>query len=196
MEDTTEFNVPNFDDNSIIKGEEEPKKKFNPIDNLRKRKETKEIMDTRPRLPRTNRTINCIFCEEEKILNPDQYQSYYDYWGDEDKIIKNFSCKPCEMKMKENPIKFWYAHSDSSKKLLRNLKTAFDLFNLSEGNIQDITSLQNMCDHFLAVESFCSRNNFEFIIEDRKARGMKISNVPLVGTVIYKPYDNKYKIQV
>lgn len=196
MENTTDIKIPEgftpppVEDTTV-------KPKFNPINNLKGGKKLKEneIMDERPRLPRTNRTVKCIFCDEEKILNPDQYQSYYDYWGDEDKIVKNFSCKPCEMKQKENPIKFWYLNSNESKRLVRNIKTAFDLYRASEKRKEDILVLQRMCDHFLAVESFCDRRVFEFVAENQLPEAIKIKNIPLVGDIILKPYDEKRKIQ-
>lgn len=175
MENIQDIIIPGFP----IQVEEEVKEK----------KKVKKILDVRERLPRTNREIKCIFCEQEKILNPDQYQAYYDYWGSEEKVEKEFFCKPCDVLMKENPIKFWFLKDSRILKLMKNLRTAFDLYRISSRGPNDAVTLQTMSVGFLK-ECNISDNNFEFIIQNQLPVAMKIKNIPFVGDLQLNVYAN------
>lgn len=155
---------------------------------VEKPKKLKQIPDTRPRLAKTNRTVKCNFCEDDRILNPEQYQAYYDFYGDEDKIAREFICKPCEVKQKDNPFLFWAEHSPLVKKLSKNIKVAFELFQKSEKYNQDVLVLQNMINGFL-TESKISTDKYEIVIERQSPVGLIIKNFPFVGTITLKPYE-------
>ena len=135
-------------------------KKKNPIDNLKNSKAKKL-------LSKVNRPMNCIFCETERILNPQQYQAYYDYWGDEDKIKRNFVCKPCEVKQNDNPFLFWLTNHEMVKRLTTNF--------LQQNKIDSA--------------------NMEFILENQLPVAIKIKNMPFVGTFEFRPYtEEKIKL--
>ena len=68
----------------------------------RSKKEPTKILIEKESLSRTNRTLICKYCESDRILNPDQYQSLFDLHGSEEKVNEEFQCKPCEMNMKNN----------------------------------------------------------------------------------------------
>jgi hypothetical protein len=179
-----------------------PKK--NRLDNLKRgrpKNENGQIDENRPRLTRINRTVKCIHCEEEKILNPDQYQSYFDFWGTEDKITRNFFCKSCDVAMQENPFAFWYPKSELTKKLLRNLKTAFESFRVSARSNEDEIAMTEMIVHFLkeakihVTPNLLSHSHLEFIIKDNVVVGLKIKNIPFVGSLTLLPYESE-KIKI
>lgn len=181
-----------------------PPPKKNRLDNLKKGKpknENGQIDENRPRLPRINRTVKCIHCSEDKILNPDQYQSYFDFWGDEDKITRNFFCKPCDVTMKENPFAFWYPKSELTKRLMRNLKTAFGIFRTSGRTSEDELAMTEMIVHYLkeakidASPNLLSHSHLEFLIRDKLVIGLKIKNIPFVGTLTLLPYESE-KIEI
>lgn len=172
-----------------------PKRKFNPIENLRKNKKPIDLTETRERLLRVNRTVKCIHCEEDRILNPDQYQSYFDYWGDEDKILRNFVCKPCEVFMNNDPFKFWVLYGEQYKKLCKHLKAAFEGFRHSSKTpdaelLMTKTIVEVLTDAKLSVNpNLLQNNHLEFIITSGNVLGLKIKNIPFVGTVTITPYD-------
>jgi hypothetical protein len=172
MEDTNNINLPDLPKKSGKK----TKTKDKPIEN--------QI------LPRTNRDLVCIYCENEKILNPDQYQALYDLHGSEEKIKDEFFCKPCEMQMKNNPFKFWTIYGNQFKTLLKNLKTTFEIYKTSSHSLEDATALQNMTLSFLK-ECNIKEPNFEFIIVDKNPIGMTIKSVPFVGDVVLNVYESK-----
>lgn len=142
------------------------------------------------KLPRTNREITCIYCENIKILNPDQYQDLFDLHKDEEKIKQEFYCKPCEMQMRNNPFKFWTIYGEQYKTLFKNLKTSFELYKNSSHSLEDAASLQKMSINFMK-ECNIKEPNFEFIIEDRNPVGMIIKSVPFVGDVVLNIYESK-----
>jgi hypothetical protein len=156
----------------------------------RPKKENKKVLVEKETLPRTNRTVVCKYCESDRILNPDQYQSLFDLHGSEEKVAEEFCCKPCEMIMKNNPFYFWVNYGDSLHILSKNLKTAFDIYKTSSRSSADAVALQNMTVSFMK-EVKISDSNFEFIIVDRIPVGMKIKNFPFVGEIILNVYENK-----
>ncbi len=160
---------------------EKPKKVKEP-------KELKQIPDNRPRLPKSNRTVVCNFCEADKILNPEQYQAYFDFYGDEEKINREFICKTCEVKAKENPFRFWTEHSPLVRKLCKNIKVAFEIFQRSERFNEDVLALQNMVNGFLA-EAYIAADKYEFISEKQLPVALRIKNIPFVDTIILQPYE-------
>jgi hypothetical protein len=198
--ETNAFNVPNFefstaapeippiqqeyDPEQII---EEHRPKHNPADNLKKYREKKK-------LSKVNRELDCPFCGEKRILNPNQYQSYYDYWGDEDKIKRNFICKPCEVKQNENPFLFWLQHHESTRKANRALKAVFELYKSSRRTQEDILALQNMTVNVMS-EYKIDPTNIEFITENNLPTAIRIKHMPFVGTFEFKPY-NEVKINI
>ena len=162
-------------------------KKKNPIDNLKNSKAKKL-------LSKVNRPMNCIFCETERILNPQQYQAYYDYWGDEDKIKRNFVCKPCEVKQNDNPFLFWLTNHEMVKRLNRGLKATFEVYKSSGRSTEDVLALQNMTTNFLQQNKIDSAN-MEFILENQLPVAIKIKNMPFVGTFEFRPYtEEKIKL--
>lgn len=170
MEDTNKINLPDLSKKSKAKKQ--------------KNTEQKET------LPRTNREINCIYCENQKILNPDQYQALFDLHGSEQKVNEEFFCKPCEMQMRNNPFKFWTIYGEQFKTLIKNLKTTFEIYKSSSHSLEDATALQNMATSFLK-ECKIKEPNFEFIITDRNPVGMTIKSVPFVGDVVLNVYESK-----
>ena len=160
---------------------------------VRKINITKEIIDERPRLPRTNRTIKCAYCGTEKILNPDQYQALYDYWGSEDKISREFMCKDCEMDAKHNPFKFWAKYGEAFQTLSRKIRAAFEVFNSSLKNNEDIIALQNMINSFLN-ENYIDIKNVEYGTEPAPnnkftVKTLKLKTIPFIGTLTIQPYE-------
>ena len=170
------------------------------METVKKRKtkqQTKQILEERPRLPRTNRTIPCAFCTTDKILNPDQYQALLDYWGNEEKIAREFMCKDCEVAMKDNPFKFWARHGDLLHALTRKLRAAFEVFNATNRGTSDVISLQNMVNSFLG-EAFINNSLVEYITEPQPipqnpraffVKALKIRNMPFIGTTTLQPYE-------
>jgi len=176
LENTTEFVVPEM---------KQRKRK--------EKKEPKQILEERPRLTRTNRTIPCAFCATEKILNPDQYQARFDYWGDEEKLAREFMCKDCEVSMKENQFKFWAKHGELFQTLTRKIKAAFEVFNASNRGNPETVTLQNMVNSFLG-EAFIDPRTVEYGTEPA-ARGflvktLKLRNLPFIGTLTLQPYES------
>lgn len=160
----------------------------------KKAKEIKTIEEVRERLPRVNREIQCIHCRDLKTLNPDQYQSYFDYWGSIEKVEREFYCKTCDVAMKENPFKFWTFHGDNFKRLGKYLKSCFENYRKSNRNQEDLVSLQNMSLHFLH-EADVREPNYEFVIVDSLPHAMKIKNIPFVGNIQLNVYDDARPIQ-
>lgn len=156
----------------------------------RSKKEPTKILVEKESLPRTNRTLVCKFCESDRILNPDQYQSLFDLHGSEEKVNEEFQCKPCEMSMKNNPFFFWAMYGEHLHILSKNLKTAFDIYKTSSKSSTDAVAMQNMSTSFLK-ECKILDPNFEFIIIDKLPVGMKIKNFPFVGNIILNVYENK-----
>lgn len=156
----------------------------------RPKKENKKVLVEKETLPRTNRTVVCKFCESDRILNPDQYQSLFDLHGSEERVAAEFCCKPCEMNMKNNPFYFWVTYGEPLHILSKNLKTAFDIYKSSAKTPVDAVALQNMSVSFLK-EAKISESNFEFVIINRLPVGMKIKNFPFVGEVILNVYENR-----
>lgn len=179
MEDTSKFNTPEF---SNVVVEEKPKR-----DNLKEYREKKK-------LSKINRSIPCVFCETERILNPTQYQAYFDYWGDEDKIKRNFICQPCETKQNDNPFAFWINHHEKTRKLLKGLKAIFEVYKASTRSNGEVKTLQDTTISLLK-ENRISDGNMEFIIENQLPVGVRIRNMPFVGTIEMKPY-NEIKINI
>lgn len=146
------------------------------------------------KLSRVNRTIPCSTCDTPKILNPNQYQSRYDYWGSEEKLKKHFICKECDMEMKTNPIKFWYKRGEILQELCKHVKIAFDLFNNSQKAQNDLTAMQNMV-LFHTNQMFLETTNVEFVarMNDNlpEFHALKLHKIPNVGTITLKVYENK-----
>lgn len=165
----------------------EEEKKKNPLDNLKNSKAKKL-------LSKVNRDVKCIFCEESRILNPQQYQAYYDYWGDEDKITRNFICKPCEVKQNDNPFLFWLYNHDMVKRINRGLKATFEVYKSSGRSNDDVVALQNMATNLLQQNKISS-DNMEFILENHLPVAIKIKNMPFIGTFEFRPY-NEEKIKI
>lgn len=146
------------------------------------------------KLAKVNRPINCIFCESERILNPKQYQSYFDYWGDEEKIKRNFVCKPCEMLQNENPFSFWLKNHDSVKKVVRALKAVFEVYKGSSKAQEDVVTLQNMTNNVLK-DVHVDITKIEFLLENRLPVAVRVKNMPFVGDFEIRPYD-EIKIKI
>lgn len=186
MENTSEFIVP------IIANKKAKK--------VAVKKPTKEIIEERARLPRTNRTIPCVFCHQEKTLNPDQYQARYDYWGDEDKLQREFQCKECEMLAKANPVRFGLEHGELLLNLTRKIRAAFEVFNASSRGNDDVIALQNMVNSFLSEVHIDTRSAVygtePFGQNQITAKTLKINNIPFVGTITLQPYEHtEYRVK-
>lgn len=178
MENTTEFVLP------VLGKPEKPKKQ--------PKKQPKQILEERARLPRTNRTIKCAFCASEKILNPDQYQALFDYWGNEEKIEREFMCKECEVSQKENPILFWAQHGELFINLTKKIRAAFEIYNASIRTNEHIIVLQNMVNSFLiecTIDTRLAEYGTEPAANGFTVKTLKLNNMPFIGTVTLHPYD-------
>lgn len=177
MENITDFVLPVLD-----KPEKQKKQK----------KQPKQILEERPRLPRTNRTIKCAFCSSEKILNPDQYQGLFDYWGNEEKIEREFMCKDCDVAQKENPILFGAKHGELFINLTKKIRAAFEVFNSSTRTNEHIVALQNMVNSFLSEVKIDTRSA-EYGTEPAPngfiVKTLKLNNMPFIGTITLHPYE-------
>lgn len=193
MENITELELPDF-----TKIAESKKTANKPT---KATKATKTIVAERDRLPRTNRTVVCAYCGADKILNPDQYQAYYDYWGTEEKINREFMCKDCEVDMKANPIRFWYKHGEILQTLSRHIKVSFDIFNKSSKGNQEFNSMRSMV-LFYTKEAMVDDANVEFVARQMQNNlpefhTLKLHKIPHVGTITLKPYENtKNRIEI
>jgi hypothetical protein len=156
----------------------------------RLKKQPQKILVEKQSLSRINRPLNCRYCESEKILNPDQYQNLFDLHGSEEKLKEEFFCKPCEMNMRGNPFLFWSIYGEHFHILSKNLKTVFEIYKTSSKSPSDAIALQTMSFSFLK-ECKISDNNYEFIIIDKLPIGMKIKNIPYVGTIVLNIYENR-----
>jgi hypothetical protein len=156
----------------------------------RSKKQPKKIMVEKESLPRLNRTVFCKFCQNDRILNPDQYQNLFDLHGSEEKVNEEFFCKPCDMNMKHNPFLFWAMHGEPLHVLSKNIKNVFDIYKTSSRTPADALALQNMSVAFLK-ECRISDPNYEFIIMDQVPVGLKIKNFPFVGNIVLNVYENK-----
>jgi hypothetical protein len=160
------------------------------------KKNTKPILtEERERLPRSNRTIVCPYCGNDKTLNPDQYQAYYDFLGSEEKIEREFICKDCEMESKRNPIKFWYKHGELLQDMARHTKIAFDLFNKSSKGNEEFNSMRSMV-LFHTKEAQFDDSDVEFVARQLnngfpEFHTLKLHKIPHVGTISIKPYEDK-----
>lgn len=144
------------------------------------------LTEVKERLPKTNRNVECAYCNTVKILNPVQYQLLFDIHGSDDKITQEYMCKSCEMTMRGNPIKFWITHGELLHDLCRKLKGSFDTFKQNRNSVE----LQQT-----AVAMMHSANvyepNFQFIIEDGNPVGMAILRFPFVGQITLKVYEQR-----
>jgi hypothetical protein len=156
----------------------------------RSKKQPKKILVEKESLPRLNRTVLCKFCQNDRILNPDQFQNLFDLHGSEEKVNEEFFCKPCDMNMKHNPFLFWAMHGELLHVLSKNIKTVFDIYKTSSRSPADALALQNMSVSFLK-ECKISDLNYEFIIMDQIPVGLKIKNFPFVGNIVLNVYENK-----
>lgn len=156
----------------------------------RQKKEPEKILVEKQTLSRVNRTVKCIYCEEEKILNPDQYQALFDLHESEEKINEEFYCKPCDMKMRKNPYEFWARKGDSLHELSKTLKNIFESFRVSQKTQNDVFVLQNSCAGVLSQYKI-SPDNVEFTLDQENPNGLKIKNFPFIGEVLIKVYEPK-----
>jgi hypothetical protein len=162
---------------------------------VEEKKSSKVSNSTSKKLPRRNRTIKCAYCGAEKILNPDQYQAYYDFLGSEEKIEREFMCKECEMESKRNPIKFWYKHGELLHDMCKHIRIAFDMFNRSSKGNTEFNSMRSMV-LFHTKEAQVDDTNVEFVARQLpnnfpEFHSLKIHKIPHVGTITLKPYDEK-----
>lgn len=156
----------------------------------RPKKEPEKILVEKQTLSRVNRTIACRYCEEEKILNPDQYQALFDLHEDEEKIKEEFFCKSCDVKMRKNPYEFWARKGDSLHELSKSLRNVFEAFKISQKTQNDVFVLQNSCAGILS-QSKISPDNVEFTIDSGNPISLKIKNFPFIGEVVINVYEPK-----
>lgn len=177
MEDIKNFDIPEFIDLTEDKGKTKKVPK----------KETKLILEERGRLPKINRTLRDIYSGEEKIVNPDQYQALYDYWGSHEKIEKNFISKETEMQMRENPIRFWLLHGQLLQNLAIQLKAIYeDFFRLNDPGYFVRESKRLFTENNIALYDFEPLNT-----QNKTLNGVIIKNIPFVGNILIKPYENR-----
>jgi hypothetical protein len=159
------------------------------------KKEPKKILDVKERLTRTNREVNCAYCSELKILNPDHYQLLYDIHGSDEKIADEYMCKPCDIKAKHNPVEFWLTHGELLQNLSKDIKDMFDAYNGSFKTQQDMAVLQSILTDKLKSSNITS---FSILISrDNLGKGIQIKNFPFVGTINLKIYEQrKNRIEV
>jgi hypothetical protein len=159
------------------------------------KKEPTKVLVEKEVLAKTNRTVICKYCESPRILNPDQYQTLFDQYESEEKLNEEFMCKPCDMDMKRNPIKFWTLFGEPLQILSKNLKAAFEAYRMSARTDADVVSMQTTC---IAMLKECKivEPNFEFIIHERFPVALAIKNIPYVGTVILRVYEQQRKNRI
>lgn len=187
MENTEKFVIPD-----MSKPEEKPKKRNN-LAEYQKQKRAQIAQENR--LPRQNRTLNCIYCDCERILNPDQYQSYFDYWDDEEKIKRNFVCKPCDVFSKENPFQFFLIYSEQTRKLIKATKAAFELYRENGNGQQLLTTIFNLYKENKLFRGENFNDNCELII-DKYPKGIKIHGFPFIGAFEILPYESEKKNKI
>ena len=167
MNKTTELVIPDFS-----KKEEKPKKGRPPSPPKTVEKEV---------LPRTNREVKCAYCEATKILNPDQYQKRFDYFGSDDAVARHFQCQDCETAENTNPFRFWFTHSPIVNNMALRLKPVFETYVMEPNpqRLQDDT-------HTIMIENGIRPPNYAFVIENGLPEGLTI-NFPFVGVVTIRP---------
>ena len=161
----------------------------------RKKKESKTVLVEKETLPRVNRTVVCNYCDEEKILSPDQYQDLFESFQSEGKLKDEFSCKSCEMAAKDNPFAFWTVHGEQFQAVARRLKEIFDRYHASRHAEPDAVAMQTASVDLLKTVHI-REPNFEFVIENRLPVAMRIRNVPFVGSVLLKVYESRRKHRI
>jgi hypothetical protein len=184
MENKTDIQLPDL-----------PKIKEKPTQAKKTAAKKATLLEERERLPRSNRTIKCAYCSVEKILNPDQYQAYYDFLGSEEKIEREFMCKDCEMESKRNPIKFWYKHGELLQEMSKHIRIAFDMFNRSSKGNAEFNSMRSMV-LFHTKEALIDDTNVEFVARQLpngfpEFHSLKLHKIPHVGTLTIKAYEDK-----
>lgn len=181
--------MENIDDLILPESIKKPKK------TTRKKSKPKTIKTDKTVLARTNREVPCAYCQETRVLNPDQYQRYFDYYGSEDKLKKEFVCKSCDMAMQDDPHTFWAKHSLGSKSfasLGKEIKDIIDMFKGSSRTPQDLQVFNRQVSDKV-TEYHIKPENLEFVI-DRASNlpiMLKISNLPFIGKITLKPYETK-----
>jgi len=190
MEPTTEFVIPTITPKPELLletgGDNTPSKS----------KKTKD----KDKLARINRQVRCIHCDSIRILNPDQYEAYFAYWGNEDKINRNFVCQPCDSAKKENPFKFWLKYSEQTKKLLKTLRATFELYKSSTRGAAEQTALYTMINNALGEYRLYNGTDFpincQLINSNMLPIGITIYTFPFVDkTVELRPYEVDDKVQ-
>lgn len=140
-------------------------------------------------LSKINRTVTCKYCENQRILNPDQYQSLFEEHGSEEVLNEEFMCKPCYMNMKRNPIKFWTIFGESYQTLSKNLKYVFEAFKSSPQNNADVVTLQ--AESARVLKECGIIDNYEFVIHDKLPVAITIKSAPFVGIISLRVYEQK-----
>jgi len=162
-----------------------------------KNESKKTVLVEKESLPRKNRTITCRYCQVDKILNPNQYQTLFDACGsDEQRVTEEFMCKACEMSMKRNPFLFWSNYGDAFSGIIKDVKSIFDTFRNSRREVSDAVNLQNSSVSVLQGYKIPD-SNFEFIVVEGLPSGIRIRNVPFVGSISLNVYKTgKEKIEI
>jgi hypothetical protein len=157
---------------------------------VKRAKPAKTVLVEKQELSRVNRTVTCGFCENEKILNPDQYQSLFESLGSEEKIQEEFMCKSCEVSMRRNPFDFWTRYGEHYQTLSKSLRQIFDRYAASNRTSNDALILQNST--FDVIKN-CKilPENIEFVIDNLNPVALKIKSVPFVGEVLLRIYEPK-----
>lgn len=155
-------------------------------------KPPKKILVEKEIVSRINRNVTCGYCEIEKILNPDQYQSLLDNHGSEDE----FMCKSCEVTMKRTPLEFWTVHGPQFKIMSKYLKNTYDTYRNSARQGSDAMKLQADSAAIMLANKIVDPN-YEFITENQIPVAMRIRNFPCVGSVVLRVYEQgKNKITI
>jgi hypothetical protein len=146
-------------------------------------KPAKTVLVEKQELKRVNRTVKCIYCENDKILNPDQYQNLFDMYGSEEKVQEEFCCKQCEVVMRKNPFLFWSRYGEPLHDLIKSIKPVVNAFASSSKNLDAARSLQIGCLEVLKQHKV-SPDNIEFISDTNLVPTvLKIKNMPFVGEI-------------
>lgn len=185
MENIESFVLPDITASKTTKASKAPVKKSS----------AKVLMVEKEVLSRVNRMVTCNYCDVDKTLNPDQYQQLFDIAGSEETLKVEFMCKPCEMEMKRNPIRFWTLFGEPLQVLSKHLKNAFEIFRNSAHTNRDVVNMQTQCMVHLK-ECKIIEPNFEFVIQDRQPVAMRIKNIPYVGSLILKVYEQQRRNRI
>lgn len=136
-------------------------------------------------LKKKNRTLKCKITGRDIIVKPDKYERLFKYYGDEDKIKKNFISYSVEKEAREPTFKFWFENCSEMKYFKSRIIKILETFKISKRTQNDVLDLQTQSSH-LCNSSGVDFSSIEFIQSDdskgRYLQGIIIKNIPFIKT--------------